>query len=346
METGGEIPQGSLSRTEGSHKYEVGGTNVAVAWRRFQSTETPAPAETPRAEKAIVYLPGWSIAQQAKSIETLCQTFADYSRDPAYAVDARVDKVTAVSLLQAAEGIREFIQDQALGEVTIVGNSMGGSEAIHLVALLQEKNPNIKINGLILLDSVGLYDQSATEFARSYTRDMVETQMSVAHHPKFREDRKLGSQDRKYLLDGTVETLRELMRSNVRYPGRLLNEIRNMVKTNPDLGAIKVPVVLVQGAHDKLSDPGKIIPNQDPSSWKDSPYIVDIHEREQYLKNTVFTSSPSVRMVVPEKVGHHNVSYSRPISVARSSLYLLERWNRQQSHNRPSEQELTTFNVD
>lgn len=353
MEARGEDPQqDSLSRTDGSHNYEVEGANVAVAWRRFLPTETPEPSETPQTERTIVYLPGVSITPQAKSIETLCQTFADYSRNAAYAVDARVDKLSAASLVQAAEGIREFIQDRGFGEVTIVGNSKGGSIAIHLVALLQEKKPDIKLNGLVLLDSVGLYDQSGmklllgrnphdmTKTQLSVARHMVKTKLSFILHPKFfKESDQLVSQDRKYLMDGLVEVLREIGRSKIGFLSRVQKELRNLIKRNPDLERIKVPVVLVQGAYDKVSDPGKIIPNQEPSSSKDSPYIVGIHDREQYLKDMVFTSSPYVRMVVPTRMGHHNVSFLRPEQVAETSLRLLERWKRQQAHTRPSETE-------
>ncbi|MCL4416620.1 MAG: hypothetical protein M1365_08010, partial [Actinobacteria bacterium] len=81
------------------------------------------------------------------------------------------------------------------------------------------------------------------------------------------------------------------------------------------------------GAHDKVSNPAEIIPNQDPNSTK--AYVDKADEREEGLKN-IFPNSPYVRLLVPEKMGYHNVSYSRPESSARTVLYMLNRYKRQQ----------------
>lgn len=324
-----ELPEIAL-QLSGSKKYEVEGNGIALAWKAFQPSETSQPQEADTSKKAVVFIPGWSITEQAKSIELLGKTFADYSQDTTYAVDTRTDKVIPNATELQAEAIRRFIEERGLEEITLVGNSLGGVEAIHLTALLQERNPNITIDGLVLFDSMSLYDQSGANLAVSYAKDMVNTRMDLRHPPQMKGSDVLADQNSKYTKDGIVETLKEVMRSHVRYPSRTLNEIQQMVKTNPHLGAVRAPIVMIQGAHDSLSNPARIIPNQEPDSTAESEYIKDIHEREKFLQEHVFTNSPYIRMIVPEKMGHHNVSYSRPESVARSSLYLLRRWHRQQ----------------
>lgn len=136
----------------------------------------------------------------------------------------------------------------------------------------------------------------------------------------------LALQNRKYLKDGTVEILKEAMRSHIRFPQRTINEIRAMAKVNPHLAGIKAPIVLIQGAHDLLSKPKEIVPQV--TNIKD---LQELQERERYLRENIFTSSPYVRMIVPEKMGYHNVVYSRPESAAKTSLYLLKRWHRQKA---------------
>lgn len=162
----------------GKKRYEVEGTGIQVAWKLFQPKEAADSQEASERKKAVVFLPGWSITEQAKSIEILCQTFANYSRDAVYAVDTRTEKIVPDSLTKEAEAVRQFIQERGIENITVVGNSLGGAQAIHLTALLQQ-NPNINIDGLILLDSLSLYDQTGTKLAVNYTRDMFNTRMAL-----------------------------------------------------------------------------------------------------------------------------------------------------------------------
>lgn len=327
----GEVSRDSLAPV-GKKTYEVEGNSVRLGWKIFEPTEVLGSQETSNGKKAIVYLPGWSYTEKAKSTEILSQTFADYSHSPTFVVDTRTEQIVPDFLGRNAEAVRQFIQEKGLKDLTIVGNSLGGAEAIHLVASLQERNPDIKISGLILLDSVSLYNQTAAEIAVNWARDLTSTLNNLRNPPKFTGDDELVRQNIKYLQDGTIEILKEVMRSHlISWPKREINELRAMAKTNPRLGHIKSPIVLIQGAHDLLSKPSEIIPKSPQDTAKD--YIEDTkaQEREQYLRENIFTNSPYVRMIVPEKMGHHNVSYSRPESVAKTSLYLLKRWHRQKA---------------
>src|SRR3972149_1841122 len=60
-----------------------------------------------------------------------------------------------------------------LKEVTPVGLSQGGIKAVNLATLLQEKNPDVRVRGVILLDSVGLYSQDEGELAKNFTKDAL-----------------------------------------------------------------------------------------------------------------------------------------------------------------------------
>lgn len=330
----GEVPiTESIPEQAGKKRYEVEGTSISVAWKSFQPTETSRQQEGHKQSKAVVFLPAWYITEQAKSSEILAQSFADYSHNTEFVVDARAERVVDDSLAKEAEAVRQFIQERGLRKVILVGNSRGGAQAIHLTALLQEINPNINIEGLILLDSVSLYNQTGVEFGINLVRDMLNTQMGLLHPSRFVGSEKVVSQNRKYSADGIVEILREVMRSNISYPSRIIKEIKSMVKANPHLGHIKAPIVIIQGARDLISDPAKIIPNQNPETKQEPPYIKDIRKREEFLKQNVFVNSPYIRMLVPEKMGYHNVVYSRSRSVAEVSLNQLGRWHRQQGHS-------------
>lgn len=329
----------SIEELEGSKKYEVNGEGVSVAWKIFKPKEKKGanpPVEAEADKKAVVFMPGWTITERAQSIATLCGEFADYSGGPAYAIDARTDNVLPNSTEIQAEAVRRFIEEQGLSDVTVVGNSLGGVEAIHLTAFLQEDAEKVKIEGLVLLDSLSLYDQSVPELGLNYAKDMANTQMAslevaskraMGDKPRIKESTAsaLTSQNRKYLTDGTAELLTEVMRSGLRYPKRMASELRQMTKKNPHLQDIKVPVVMIQGGSDLLSNPNEIIPEAEK--------IESMKTREEFLKENLFMNAPHVAMIVPEKLGNHNVSFARPEEVARASLYMLKRLNREQKED-------------
>ena len=310
--------------------YEVEGAGrIKVDWREFQ------PAETTPSNRTIIFLPGWGFNEHAEATVSLCQAFTDYSHDTTYAVDTRAEQIVPHTLLFEAEASRRFINEKGIKNAVVVAHSLAGGQAGELIALLQERNRDILIDGLILLDSMALYDQTIGEFVRNYLREMRNQRAGLKHLPQFKGSEDLQTQNNRFLREGLLEVLSEIMHSHVQFPHRLLNEIQEMIKTNPSLGHIEVPIVLVHGAHDMLSQPACIIPYQGRPQISGRPYTEGLqqdigNEREEFLRNSLFHKSPYIRMVVPEKAGHHGLSSLRPQSVARSSLYLLERYKRQQ----------------
>lgn len=150
----------TIPEQAGKKRYEVEGTGIVVAWKLFKPKETSLPQEGDKPKKTVVFLPGWSITEQSKALEILAQSFADYSYNTAFVVDTRIEQVVDGSFVKEAEAVRQFIHERGLENIILVGNSLGGAQAIHLTALLQERSPNINIDGLILLDSVSLYNQT------------------------------------------------------------------------------------------------------------------------------------------------------------------------------------------
>ncbi|GEM_PF-4314273 len=75
---------------------------------------------------------------------------------------------------------------------------------------------------------MSLYDQTGTNLAVAYAKDMVNTRMDLRHPPQMKGSDVLADQNSKYMKDGMVETLREVMRSRVRYPSKTINEIQQM----------------------------------------------------------------------------------------------------------------------
>jgi len=323
-EQSAEIPHGKTT-------YEVEGTSISVNWRSFEPKDMLQQGNPTR---AVMFIPGWSIPESASSLEAMGQEFADYSKDKAYIVDTTTEKVAEGSLTQEAKALSLFIQNEGIKNLTLVGNSQGGAEAIHLVALLQEQQPDIKIEGLALFDPVAIYEQSRRKLLTNYVKDILKTTAALTHTPKMKEGSQVHLQNAKYTKDGIVGILKAVIHSRgVGMPLKVWNEMSEMSQKSPDFARVTTPVIIYQGAHDRVSNPSETIPSNDQDPIKG--YTVDSSERERLLRN-IFPNSPYVKIVVPEKMGYHNVSYSRPESFARTSLYLLKRYYREEAKKAPA----------
>lgn len=328
METGEttiESSETQIEQLQGKETYDIEGTNITVSYNTFNPTETIAPEDL---TKAVLFIPGWSIPENAASLKPIAQELADYSKNKTFVVDTTTEKVADGSLAQEAKALVEFAKKRGLKNLTLVGNSQGGAQAIHLAAILKEQHPEIQVEGIGLFDPVTLYEQGRGELFTNYVKDILKTGVTLTHPPTMKGKDQLLSQNIKYTKDGITGMLKALVHARaLGWPLKIWNEVSEMVRANPDLAKIDVPVVIIQGAHDKVSNPAEIIPNQDPESSK--TYIEKGDEREESLKK-VFPNSPYLRLLVPEKMGYHNVSYSRPESSARTVLYMLNRYKRQQ----------------
>lgn len=335
METGEKLTESiqPLEVQVGEKKtYDVERTRISVLYNTFVPKET-IPDNNLR--KAVLFIPGWSIPENSDSLKPIGQELADYSKQKAFIVDTVTERVADGSLSQEAKALVEFIKEQNLNSVTLIGNSQGGAEAIHLAASIKEQNPEINIEGIGLFDPVTLYEQTRRKLFTNYVKDILKTSIALTHPLSMKGKDQVLDQNLKYTKDGITGILKALLHARaLGWPLKIWNELSEMAKANPDLAKIDVPVVIIQGAHDRVSDPVEVIPTQDDDSIKG--YSQNPEEREKSLKK-IFPNSPYVRLLVPEKMGYHNVSYSRPKSSARTVLYMLERYKRQHSQKQLSE---------
>jgi pimeloyl-ACP methyl ester carboxylesterase len=335
-----------------NYNYEVDGIQIRVSCREY----TPDNKEFLQKE-ATIFLPGWSMGASTDSGEKLNQSFADNSDQKNYSVISHAESVVADSLFKEAEAIRRFIKDKGLEKITIAGHSEGGSKAIDLAFLLQEKNPEIKVSGIILLDTVGLYEQESHELAGKFAKDtLIDTVPDNLkdQYKKLKKGPSLTKTDVvKSLFNRTKNTAsagvdivkgiaKELKLSRFDYLKKLTSQIREMARKNPRIEKIKAPIILISGAKDPISSREKIFPRIEEDRAVQE-YLKSINSdlskvnptlriREKYLKENLFQESPYIRMIIPEDLGHHGLPLFRPESVAKVSLYLLERYSKKPSN--------------
>lgn len=288
------------------------------------SSEKFSPKKKSHPDSAVLFLPGWASGEGGLSTAEITQELANAAQADAYRITTRADQVVPDSLFREAEAIRRLIEDKKLKEVTLIGHSQGGSKAIDIAYLLQQLNSDIKVS-VVLLDSVGLYEQGFLELVVNFIRDsMVDTTMTMnknlLRHPSvYLKGLKAGA-------DIAVGVGREMARSKLGYAGRFINEIQDMVQENPRAKELQCPVVVIIGAKDRA------VSHERVASIKKHPmynvYDLETHRINiEASRNTslwrIFPKAASVRFLVPEEFGNHGQPLFRSREEAREAIKLL-----------------------
>ncbi|MBI5733143.1 alpha/beta hydrolase [Candidatus Jorgensenbacteria bacterium] len=314
----------------GTRRYTLkSGETIEVNWKEFD------PGKETCTDTSVVFLPGWAIGEQTEMVKNLSEAFSKNSKSPTYAVTSRAEQLrpSEDSLKNQAEAIKEFIKERGIKELILAGHSQGGDKAINVAAMLQE-DPSMKIKGVILLDSMGLYEQSPMGLAGHLAKDLiVDTPIGMtgfdmknpAMRKWVRENTAMARKSIRSAIDIIIAIMKDVQKSRLDYPAKLIKEVREMAKANPNLGKLKMPIILMSGSQDPISNPEKMIAyNKEEGRPEESAGPID--SREYYLRKNIFPESPYVKMVVPEKFGHHSMPFFRAESVAKTSLYLLKRF--------------------
>lgn len=340
-------------QNEGREEMQIeSGEKVSLSWKEVKP-EKRAEEKEGSEPSTFVFLPGWSLDAKDRSLEPLTKTFANESGVPSYAVSTTIEKQAEDGQAKEVEAIKKFIEERGLKKITLVGHSQGGDRAIDLSVLLS-KAEGVSVEGLVLLDAVGLYEQTPGELTKGFAKDsMVNTPISLAMNKKeWVKGIKRGTQ---VFMDILFNILRDFSSKPSSYISETKEEVAQMARENPNLKHVTAPIIIISGEKDPISDPEKIMPgvyetgvvakmkNTVSNGEKDTSETKDVlegkneyvDEREEWLKE-VFPSSPYIRMVVASKVGQHGMPLLRVDTfndgevskVARAAKFLLDRFHR------------------
>lgn len=309
--------------------YEINGEKFDVSWKEFNPKEN----ENPPQGQAVFFLPGWA-AGDAKTLDVLMDEFAKTSGKKSFMVTSRSEGIVEDSLTKEAEAIRQLVKEKGITNITLAAHSQGGSKSANLISFLQKENPEVTIEGLILLDPVGVYGQQEGELTKNFVKDtLIDTPEMIAKdymdNRPFEQKRRAKSSLKPAVMaleagsDIVFNIVKEVKKNGLKnyFSKKLKGQIAEMAKANPNYAEIKCPIVLIQGAKDSVSRHNRIIPEKEDPKF--------LTKRREILKK-IFKNSPNVDMLVPEKMGHHGLPHFRPKDVAESSIFLLKRYWRDQ----------------
>lgn len=245
-----------------------------------------------------VLVPGWSMPASSRAPIPLAAALAHYSGQPTHIISAQHRDNDLHTISEESTAVARYIKEAEIHAPMLTGHSRGGAIAMDTALELQAHDTYMP-SGLILLDSARLYEQPVGALARGFLRDtfvaspLMMTEIVKTHPTIVR----LGV---KASMEVTKQVMLDMVRAPLSYPGRTLHQLREMATVYPHLGELSAPVVIISGSHDPISDPSKI-------------------------DTTIFSGSPSVRMLKGDKLGGHGLPLVRAEQVARTALYSLHR---------------------
>ncbi|MBI2621207.1 MAG: alpha/beta hydrolase [Candidatus Levybacteria bacterium] len=299
--------------------YQIGAMGVKVSSRvLLPSQEGMIIPDRRILEESIVFLPGWGVDSNSRSASLIGQSFADAGGQSTLVVDTQPNGVARDSLFRESVAIADFLRNLGLRRITLVGYSEGGIKAANLAVILQDSE--IEIDGLVLMDPMGLYRQKQTGLFLGFFKNAFRSAQSL-RDTNIVDRRDLFSRGFQSAGDLALNLLREAIRMKGKYPKRIVSQAKNMAAANPRFGEVDLPIVLIQGAQDPVSNPDRTLPG-----YKDKKPI----ERQEALQRTIFPRSPYIRMVTGEKSPIHTMPILRAEQIARVSLRLIGRFQKGQ----------------
>lgn len=290
--------------------------------------------------RGVMFLPGLSMNPDDQMLKGLGQSYAESSQSKTYIIktELKQDKNKTKEnkeldlFYEESLAISRFIKEKNISEVTIVGYSIGGPKTIDTAYILQN-DPSIKINGIVLLGSPGLYEQNSGDLKNNLIKDSLFTPIEALK----KKDKIFRTFTRGFhsMIDVGSNLISGSFNSDFRE--KIKRDFSEMEHYNPRISELKVPVIIIVGTKDQVIEAGKIIPPEEEAKIKNDLQIRKTENlnkepdfsREKYLKENIFKQSPFVRMITPEKMGKHGLPVFRPEGIANASMHLLERYHRE-----------------
>lgn len=184
---------------------------------------------------------------------------AESSKVRAYTLDARPKgRFEQNSVALEVEAIRRFLEElnkQGVSKITIFGHSIGARKGIDLVAALEQQNPNLQINGLVLSNPMGFYEQEP---------GMVGRWMKEADNEgKIKNPRVHHEPVPKIMAQLAGSTAADIRQTGFGYKKWVEEQFEALNTIDPNLSEVKAPTLLLLGTKDLLAVADKVLPEEE-----------------------------------------------------------------------------------
>jgi pimeloyl-ACP methyl ester carboxylesterase len=314
-----QVDQNHRSKLLASHEYKAGGTKVEISAREFLPFK-----EHKNQQEALVLFLGWGPNEKASSYNELALSLADSFDRRVLLVNTRPRDLVEDSLYHEADATHKFLEEMNITDAILAGYSQGGAKATNLAVISQERS-TVNPEALILLAPVGLDDQSPSRLLATFALDTVgQTVPRILTEKVIAKSKDEGGRIKKLrkslftAKDVAKGQSSEAVQSKANYPKRLAHEVNEMSQRNPRLKELEVPVILIQGQHDKSVGPKGILTKEQMARQDEEGAV------KKALKE-LFPKSPNVERILARRTSKHAFPLLRSPQIARVASYLLKR---------------------
>lgn len=302
MEAGTEVPTQTESKPFlGKRDYELAGDKVEVTFVKFDGQENP----NYDPKKAAFLLTGYPMRADAQITWGQPEILAREFGVTTYEIDGRPKgHFEGNSINLEVEGIRQFaseVEQSGVNEITLYGHSIGASKAVDLAVALEQKNPKLRVN-VVLINPLGMYPQDFREIAKNYVIEAPKVERRTKNPDRIFQPRM------KVLIDICASLFKDLKAAKLQYPKLFADQRRALTQLNANLTRIESPVLIMLALDDPVVQLERIFPQEMTRVGK---------AREQYLKKNVLPQAADVRVIVATKYANHiafGVERPRPTS--------------------------------
>lgn len=259
MESTAEVPVQIENKPKVNDDFiQVGKDNVRVSWVKFADNQENR--ELPSSNEAVIFLMGYPWQAKSETLWTFPQDLAKQFKVPSYNIETDLGRIDPNGLSIEAEATRQFIEKQKLNKVTLIGHSEGGIRAADLATLLEQKNPQVQINGVVLMNPMGMYPELIRTLGKNFFVEVAKIE-GQEKNPAVKESML------RIMLDFAKSIGKDIKSAwGIKYPWLVANQMGMMTRLNQSLAAIKAPVVVMSTERDFVSDYRKYLPQEGVSN--------------------------------------------------------------------------------
>ncbi|HXS14936.1 MAG TPA: hypothetical protein VN711_02320 [Candidatus Saccharimonadales bacterium] len=255
-------------------------------------------------DRATVFLAGWAMRGDSGAFRRIGQEIRAMRPD---------DRVFTLATRSGRKGrfadkthsLTEFLAEEGVREVTLMGYSEGATKAIS--AAMEIQNAGMVIDGIVLSSPLGLHDRkflTPSLLGAMFFAIPVDTVGHILKHPK----------DWRAFFSALVAGLavfrgvgEEVLDQKRKYIPQLRRDVREMSQKNPERDALDVLVVVIAGEKDTVARRNSLQKSVDEMRENGAP----------------------IKMLTAEKLSSHGLPFLRPRTFVRSALGSLDRMKRE-----------------